>query len=134
MTRLVFGVNTMCHRCHGTGLVSRADDDAQRCPVCQGVGFTTPPPSTANEHSQAAAASMEDHAALQRAQVLAAIRKHGPVSDQRLAELTGIRDNSIRPRRGELEAAGLIVKAGKGVTDSGRSCQLWAAATEGVTA
>lgn len=125
MTRPVFGVNTMCRHCHGTG---KHPLPPLLCGFCQGVGFTTPPPSTDNEFSQAAASSMEDHAAKQRAAVLAAIKAHGPVSDQDLARITGFVGDSIRPRRGELEAAGLIVKAGRGVTESGRSCQLWAAA------
>lgn len=124
MTRpLAFGVTTMCHGCAGTGRRK-----GRACGTCQGVGFVGEPPSTAHPNSREAADAIKSHAAHQRATVLAAIKEHGPVSDQQIERLTGIPGNSIRPRRGELEAAGLIVHAGKGTTESGRTCDLWTVA------
>lgn len=121
---LAFGVNTLCRYCKGTG----GDGGEGDCGVCLGVGFIGEPPSTPHPNSQEAADAIRTTAAHQRAVVLAAIKEHGPVSDQRLERLTGLSGNSIRPRRGELEAAGLIVHAGKGTTESGRTCDLWRAA------
>jgi hypothetical protein len=119
---LSFGATGLCHQCHGT-----AKRGGRPCRTCGGVGYLGDPPSTANANSQEAAASIKSHAAQQRSVVLAAIRAHGPVSDQRLEAITGLSGNSIRPRRGELETAGLIEHAGKGTTTSGRTCDLWRA-------
>lgn len=89
---------------------------------------TLPPFVRSSETSRAAALSMYDHAPTQKELVLAAIRTYGPVSDQRIAELTGLPGDSVRPRRVALLNDGLIEQSGEGVTTAGRKCALWVAA------
>lgn len=43
-------------------------------------------------------------------QVCVAIREYGPVTDKKVAELTGLPINVVTPRRGELYYKGLIRK------------------------
>lgn len=86
---------------------------------------TLPPFVRTSATSRAAALSMYEHAPTQKALVLEAIRAHGPISDQSLAALLGLPENSVRPRRVDLVADGVIEAAGEGRTARGRRCQLW---------
>jgi DNA-binding MarR family transcriptional regulator len=60
-----------------------------------------------------------------QAEVLAAVEKLGACSDLEIAAETGLPINSITPRRGELVAAGLLVKAGEKLGPTGRRCSVW---------
>jgi len=60
-----------------------------------------------------------------RQQVLEAIRANPGVTDERIAELTGLAGNTARPRRLELERAGRIEAAGASRTRSGRRAVAW---------
>jgi len=85
------------------------------------------PPGT----SEVAAASMKPHAARQQREVLAVIvatREHG-ATDWEVETATGIRAQSVSPRRGELRELGLIVDSGRRrPTASGRPAAVWVAA------
>jgi ribosomal protein S19E (S16A) len=119
--RFRFGVDTLCRYCKGQGV---------NCAACGGVGFTSPPPSHDDENSMAAAASIESVAGRTRAQVHAFIQSAGGATEQEIERGTGIGGNTVRPRLRELEDRGLIRKAGKGVTASGRSCWRYEAVSE----
>jgi hypothetical protein len=58
--------------------------------------------------------------------VLEAIRTslHG-LTDEQLVEVTGLAPNTARPRRIELQQAGLIESCGTRATKSGRQAQVW---------
>jgi len=129
VSRLEFGVTTICRHCKGVG----GDGNEGDCGACGGVGFTQPPPTTPVEPSRAAADDLANAAQL-RELVFRAIRDRGPVSDERLLVITGLPPNTLRPRRWELAKAGRIVKVGKGKTASGRSCWLWAVSAAVVAA
>jgi hypothetical protein len=63
-----------------------------------------------------------------RAQLLKAIRRHGPLTDEEITGLLNCRDsNSVRPRRLELSRAGLIEDAGRRQTKSSRAATAWRA-------
>lgn len=84
----------------------------ERCPWCE--------PSTAVTRHEAAEAIKPSKSKLQK-MVLDCIKVHPEgVTDQRIAELTGLEGNTARPRRLELERAGKIVASGKQLTRSGR--------------
>lgn len=80
--------------------------------------------------SEVAAARMKPHSARQRNEVLAVIvgaGEHG-ATDREIEHATGIRSNSITPRRGELRELGLIVDSGRRrPTDTGRPATVWVA-------
>lgn len=50
------------------------------------------------------------------------------LTDEEIAQLTGLNPSTARPRRLELQREGLIIKAGEGETASGRRAALWAVA------
>lgn len=82
----------------------------------------------APETSRMAAKRIAGHAAKQRADVLAAIAKAGTfgASDAEIEQATGIRAQSISPRRGELRTLGAIVYSGKRrPTPSGCPAMVW---------
>ena len=87
------------------------------------------PPSTLQTRGEAEVRIRPDRKRLQRI-VYEAIRKHGPISDERIAEVTGLPGNTCRPRRLELERAGKVVAAGATITHSGRKAVAWAAVPE----
>jgi hypothetical protein len=60
-----------------------------------------------------------------RERVYRAIVAFGPISDQRLAEVCQLADNTERPRRRELEQAGRIIASGTERTRSGRKAVTW---------
>lgn len=82
--------------------------------------------------SDAAAERIAGHAARQRADVLAVIVKAGTwgATDADVEAATGIRAQSVSPRRGELRALGLIADSGRRrLTPRGRPAAVWVAAT-----
>lgn len=65
----------------------------------------------------------------QQRQILDALVARGSLgcTDAELAELTGLAGDTVRPRRGELVAAGHVVAAGTRKTKSGRAATVWIA-------
>lgn len=82
-------------------------------------------PSTLQTRGEAEVKIKPDRKRLQGI-VLACIEAHGPVTDERIAELTGLAANTARPRRLELERAGRIEAVGASRTRSGRRAVAWA--------
>jgi hypothetical protein len=65
-------------------------------------------------------------AAPQRDRVLACVRACGPVTDEAIADLLGMNPSTARPRRIELQRAGLIAEADELVpTRAGRLAVAW---------
>lgn len=81
-------------------------------------------PSTLQTRGEAKVRIKPDRKRLQRV-VYDAIREHGPLTDERIAELTGLAANTARPRRLELERAGKVEAAGASRTRSGRRAVAW---------
>lgn len=82
--------------------------------------------------SGVAADRIAGYAAKQRADVLAAIVKAGAfgATDAEIESATGIRAQSVSPRRGELRKLGLIVDSGeRRRTPRGRPAAVWVAST-----
>jgi hypothetical protein len=86
-----------------------------------------------HDHDQTAidaAAQIESVSGRQRRIVLGAIRQSGPdgLTEEETSARTGLAANSIRPRRRELEALGLIAPSEyKRPTRSGRQARAWVA-------
>ncbi|MBX3405061.1 MAG: hypothetical protein KF699_16745 [Phycisphaeraceae bacterium] len=81
--------------------------------------------------SEVAARRIAPHAAQQRADVLAVIVRAGAfgATDAEIEAATGIRAQSVSPRRGELRTLGLIVDSGRRRdTPRGRPAAVWIAA------
>lgn len=94
----------------------------QRCPFC------SPLPST-RETRAAAEEAIKPSVANLREKVLECIAKHPQgITDEKIADLTGLNPNTARPRRLELEKAGRIVASGTAKTRSGRKAVTWRAA------
>jgi predicted ArsR family transcriptional regulator len=89
-----------------------------------------PPPPPAARHrptSVAAAEEIQPRRLSHSARVLAAIQA-GPKTDQEIAEATNLPENSVRPRRVELEQAGRIRDSEKTRrTHAGRRAIVWEA-------
>lgn len=86
----------------------------------------TPPSQAHSDTSRAAARSIKGKSAAQRAEILAHLSVNGPASDEQLQRELGMAQNSERPRRVELERAGLIRDSGRRATaESGRRVVLW---------
>lgn len=62
---------------------------------------------------------------LQKKAILTVLEVHGTLSDEEIAHYTGLKDNTVRPRRGELWAAGHIEIGEDRVTNSGRKATGW---------
>jgi hypothetical protein len=63
-------------------------------------------------------------------EIMRVIREAGPLSDQELGDRFGDKTiQSVIPRRSELTRAGLVTSAGKTKTKSGRSANVWRAAS-----
>lgn len=60
------------------------------------------------------------------------ISAHG-LTDQEIVEVTGLKENTARPRRVELCEAGLITNAGTRPTTSGRQANVWIVKRGGAT-
>ena len=86
------------------------------------------PSARGSQTSLAAALSMMGRPADNaRQRVLDCIWLCGPVTDQEIAQMLGMSENTVRPRRLELERDGLLVKAGTRRTQSGREAVKWVA-------
>jgi hypothetical protein len=86
------------------------------------------PPGT----SSVAAERIVGHAAKQRAEVFAVILKAGAfgATDAEIELATGIRAQSVSPRRGELGTLGMVIDSGRRrPTPSGRPAAVWIAST-----
>jgi hypothetical protein len=119
-------------------------DDA--APLAGGAGVNGPndeqnltqlpvtPPARRNAPrgtSGVAAKRIAGYAAKQRAEVLAVIVKAGAygATDAEIEAVTGIRAQSVSPRRGELRTFGAIVDSGgRRLTPRGRPAAVWVAA------
>jgi len=86
-----------------------------------------PPAIRTSATSQAAADAIRPNAATLRARVLEAIRARPEgLTDEEGCKATGIQGSTYRPRRGELEEAGLIRKTGgTRETDSRRKANVY---------
>jgi hypothetical protein len=89
------------------------------------------PPATHNAPpgtSGVAAQRIASHASAQRAAILAVIVRAGALgaTDAEIEAATGIRAQSVSPRRGELRRMGLIVNSGRRrPTPRGRPAAVW---------
>lgn len=87
---------------------------------------TMPPWQRHSSTSRDAALSVYHQRGPMAQKVYDTIRSHQPVTDERIADLTGMNPSTVRPRRVELLKAGLIRKAAlKGRTRSGRAADQW---------
>lgn len=88
------------------------------------------PPHNGSATSREAAEEIEPTAATLRAKVFDFIKKHGSngATDQEIQIALQMQGNTQRPRRKELEEAGLITDSGETrKTTSGRSAIVWIA-------
>lgn len=112
----------------GAGVKGRnTSPDSTRLPLTPPVRHNAPPGT-----SDVAADRIAGHAAKQRADVLAVIVKAGALgaTDAEIELATGIRAQSVSPRRGELRTQGVIVdSARRRPTPRGRQAVVWVAAT-----
>ncbi len=60
-----------------------------------------------------------------RRAILDYLERHGPATDEQIADALGMNPNSQRPRRLELKDQGLIYEYGRAVTASGRKAKTW---------
>lgn len=83
----------------------------------------------AQQHSPtsvaAAASQSKKKTAIDRDRILAALAKHGPMTDEQIVERTGLGANTARPRRVELVRAGLVKAVGEGRTAGGNRAVTW---------
>lgn len=88
-----------------------------------------PPAIRTSATSQAAADAIRPNAATLRARVLEAIRARPEgLTDEEGQTVTGLEGNTYRPRRRELEKAGLVrLSLGTRLTRSGRAAAVWIA-------
>jgi DNA-binding transcriptional ArsR family regulator len=92
------------------------------------LDFSDPPFQQHSQTSKDAAEQIKVTAGTLRHQVLGAIRVHGPVTDEWLADVLMMNPSTVRPRRIELQRAGLIRSLDeKGKTRSGRAANRWVA-------
>lgn len=113
----------------------RRDLDAHHArtvpPPAQGDLFgvrPTPAYVRGSATSAAAAAGVRDSAETQRGRVLDALREAGRrgLTDEEMQGVCGIEGNAQRPRRRELEKAGLIERSGETRAGrSGRDADVW---------
>ena len=90
---------------------------------------TSLPYAPGSETSREAAEAAVGTAEAGRARVLACLVRHGAMTLQQIEDALGWSGNTVRPRRKELEAAGLVVNSGRmAKTKSGRNAVLWEAA------
>jgi hypothetical protein len=87
--------------------------------------ITTPPAQRHSQTSVRSAAEIKYHAPTLRARVFRYIMEHPGCTDEAIAIGTGLNPSTARPRRVELERAGLIVRAGTAKTSSGRTAVTW---------
>ena len=90
---------------------------------------TSLPYAPGSETSREAAEKAVGAAEAGRARVLSLLRQQGAMTLQQIEDALGWSGNTVRPRRCELEAAGLVVNSGRTAkTKSGRNAVLWEAA------
>jgi predicted ArsR family transcriptional regulator len=78
--------------------------------------------------SRKAAERAQPVAPSKRQQILEWLREHGPATDEQIGVGTGIRENTVRPRRGELVTLGLVIDSGlEAETSTGSPAVLWRA-------
>ncbi len=89
------------------------------------IDFDTP----AQRHSPTSFAAAKSQTATKKDSdkqtILAALERHGPLTDEQLVERTGIGANTVRPRRVELVRDGLVQAVGEGRTASGKRAVTW---------
>ena len=91
--------------------------------------FSQAPAQRHSSTSREAARLIDPTANKLRQRVFDCIREHQPVTDERIAELTGLNPSTARPRRIELVQAGLIRAGGVSrKTRSGRNAVAWVVA------
>ena len=83
----------------------------------------------AQQHSPTSVAAADSQTKkkteIDRDRILAALAKHGPMTDEQIVERTGLGANTARPRRVELVRAGLVVAVGEGRTAGGNRAVTW---------
>lgn len=92
--------------------------------------FDTPPAQRHSPTSVAAACAIKPDANTLRAKVLACIQEYGDfgATDERIQEMLGMNGSTQRPRRRELQQAGLIRDSGRTrLTRSNRHAVVWVA-------
>jgi hypothetical protein len=90
-----------------------------------------PPAQRHSETSKAAAEAIKSRVEIDRARILAEIKRLGLIgrTDCELQEQLGMNGSSQRPRRIELVDAGLVKDSGRTrKSASGRACVVWVAA------
>jgi hypothetical protein len=84
------------------------------------------PPHVHTETSYRAAEDIKTHVPRLRSLVLGYIQEHGPCTDEQVQDGLKMAGSTQRPRRRELERAGLIEKFDEqGKTKSGRKAVRW---------
>ena len=89
--------------------------------------FEQPPYQSHSATSIEASDSMKGKTARIRDLVLESLRESDATDDELFRRFADYSPNTIRPRRVELLARGLIEAAGRRVTSSGRSATVWQA-------
>lgn len=108
------------------------DPDIRRCQYigCDSLFRVPRKPAPAQEHSPAsksAARAIESPRARLRARVYEVIQRHPEgLTDEKGVEITGMDQNTYRPRRVELVESGAVIDSGKKrLTKSGREATVW---------
>lgn len=113
---------------NGAGVSNpRTSPDLTRLPLMPPARHNAPAGT-----SKVAAQRIAGHAAKQRADVLAVIVKAGALgaTDAEIEAATGLRAQSVSPRRGELVKLGLVIDSGeRRPTPRGRPAAVWVAAS-----
>lgn len=99
-----------------------------------GQASLLPPHQKHSETSVAAARGIKHETARLRLAVLNLLREKGPLTDEEIADLLQLPQNTARPRRVELMRAGSVEKVGKRVTRAGRRATTWGASDVAVSA
>lgn len=86
----------------------------------------SPPFAPTSESSRLAASKVAPKLGRQQAKLLAWLKEFGPATDDQMLA-SGLHPNSVRGRRGELFAKGLIRRAGVGVSALGNEADRWEA-------
>jgi predicted ArsR family transcriptional regulator len=94
--------------------------------VSRQLAFDDPPYQAHSRTSREAAQMIAQPAVKIREQVYWYIVAHGPCTDQSISRGLGLSENTTRPRRVELVAAGMVrCDPELGVTSSGRRANRW---------
>lgn len=88
-----------------------------------------PPDELARSNDTTSLDAAKTVSAYQRSQqqqdLIDVLEVHGPLTDEQMVQLTAMNPNSQRPRRRELEKAGVLCEAGEARTASGRKAKTW---------